>query len=411
MKIVFLTQWYPPEQAPIGYMIRELAQTMIERGHQVTVITAFPNHPTGKVFGGYRKQWRLKELVSGVALWRMYLYTSPDRGKFSRILSFVSFTLSSAWALLVHPRCDLIFAVFQPLSVGLTLPPVARLKRAKLVLNVQDLHPDAPIELGLIRSPLLVRILRWIERFGYRSANGLAVICDQFKKHCVERGARESGVAVIPNWIDIDEIRPGDRVNPFRTSLGLSPEHVVVLYAGTVGLVSGAEVALRAARALEEQHPEMRLVFVGEGPALDGLKMFVQREGVQNVIFAPFQPREILPQVQAVADISLVSMLRGKGKASVPSKVLGYMAAARPVIASVDGDSETASLVLKAGCGLVVEPEDGEALARAISNLVENREQCRQLGSKGRRYLEENFHRTTVTAKYAEFFEGLVERP
>lgn len=410
MKIVLLTQWYPPEQAPIGYMIRELAQAMIDRGHQVTVITAFPNHPTGRVFGGYRKQWRLKEIVDGVALWRMTLYTSPNPGKISRILSFISFTLTSAWALLVHPRCDLIFAVFQPLSVGVTLPPLARLKGAKLVLNVQDLHPDAPIELGLIRNPLLVRVLRWVERFGYRSASGLAVICDQFKKHCVLRGAREDDVAVIPNWIDIDEIRPGDRDNPFRAALGLSPEHVVVLYAGTVGLVSGAEVALQAARAIEDRHPEMRLVFVGEGPALDGLKEYAQRNGMKNVIFAPFQPREVLPQVQAIADISLVSLRRGKGRASVPSKVLGYMAASRPVIASVDSDSETASLVLKSGCGQVVEPEDGEALAEAISGLVDDRSARMRLGSNGRRYLEENFQRSTVTARYAEFFEGIVGR-
>lgn len=408
MKIVFLTQWYPPEQAPIGYMFRELAQALIARGHQVTVITGFPNHPSGEVFGGYRKRWRLKEALDGVDVWRMYLYTSPNRGKISRILSFISFTLSSAWALLAHPRCDLVFAVFQPLSVGLTLPALTRLKGSKLVLNVQDLHPDAPIQLGLIRNPLLIRVLRWVERFGYRSADGLAVICDSFKKHCVHNGAREERVAVIPNWIDIDEIRPGDRSNTFRASLGLAPEHVVVLYAGTVGLVSGAEVAVRAAQALEELYPEMRLVFVGEGPALGGLKDYVQRNRVKNVVFAPFQPRELLPQVQAIADISLVSMRRGKGKASVPSKVLGYMAAARPVVASVDLDSETAALVVKASCGRVVEPEDAQALASVISRLIEDPDARVQLGSGGRRYLEDNFQKATVTAKYADFFEGLV---
>lgn len=410
MKLVLVSQWYPPEQAPIGYMVRELAQAMIARGHEVTVITGFPNHPSGNVFGGYRKQWCLKEKVDGIDIWRMYLYTAPNPGKLSRILTFLSFTFTSAWALLAHSRYDLIFAVFQPLSVGVTLPLIAMLKRSRLILNIQDLHPDVPIELGLIRNPLLVRMLRWVERFGYCSANGLAVICEQFKTHCVARGAKNVDVAVIPNWIDLDEIVPGDRNNQFKESLGLSPEHVVILYAGTVGLVSGAEIALHAASLLEKELPEVRLVFVGEGPALGGLKEYAQQNGMANVLFAPFQPREKLSEVQAIADISLVSLRRGKGRASVPSKVLGYMAAARPVIASVDGDSETAALVVQSNCGMVVEPGNNAALAGAIVHLIGDRQQMIRLGSNGRHFLEANYRKEKITGQYVDFFEDIVGR-
>ncbi len=408
MRVILLSQWYPPEQAPIGYMIQELASSLVSKGHDVTVITGFPNHPSGVVFGGYRKQWSMKESIDGVKVRRMYLYTSPSVGKIKRMITFLSFTFSSAWALLVNPRYDLIFAVFQPLSVGLTLPTIARIRRAKLVLNVQDLHPDVPIELGLISNPLLIRVLRWVEKRGYQSADGLAVICEQFRRHCVQLGAKDDNVAMIPNWIDLREIEPGIRDNQFRAQLGLLSEHIVVLYAGTIGLVAGAEVVLHAAQILQGKLPNIRFVFVGEGPAVTRLKELAIANSLTNVVFSSFQPRAKLPEVQAIADISIVTLRRGKGRFSVPSKVLGYMAAARPVIASVDLDSETALLVSRAGCGEVIEPENSASLVDAIASLAENNERRRLLGNKGRQYLEDHYQKDKITGQYIKFFEDVV---
>jgi colanic acid biosynthesis glycosyl transferase WcaI len=408
MKAVFLSQWYPPEQAPIGYMVRELAQALAARGHDVTVITGFPNHPGGEVFGGYKKRWRLEELGDGFKVRRVWLFTKRHPGRLARIFGFLSFTVTSAWALLMHRQTDLIFGVFQPLSVGVTLPVLARLKGARLVLNVQDLHPDVPIELGLIRNPLLIAVLRGVEHFGYRAADGLAVICEAFKGHCVARGARASSVAVIPNWIDTEEIRPGERLNAFRAEMGISDDDVVVLYAGTIGMVSGAEIVLRTAAQLEKVQPWIRFVFVGEGPALPELKAGAAALALGNIYFAPFQPRERVADIQAMADISLVTLKRGKGRTSVPSKVLGYMAAARPVVASVDGDSETARLVSSAGCGVVVGPEDDKALADAILRLAVSVQDRYRMGVNGRGFLEANYRKATVTQRYAEFFERVL---
>lgn len=391
-------------------MVRELAQSMAISGHKVTIITGFPNHPSGVVFGGYTKRWCVKESWNGVDVRRMYLFTKGNPGKIARVLSFLTFTVTSAWAYLVSGRVDLVFAVFQPLSVGFTLPILAKLKRSKLVLNVQDLHPDVPIELGLICNPQLISLLRWVERFGYRAADGLTVICESFKLHCVSKGAFSNNIRVIPNWINTNEIKPSNRLNDFRTSLGLSVEHIVVLYAGTIGLVSGAEVILRAATILINVLPLVRFVFVGEGPALLGLKEDAARGGLKNVLFVPFQPRERLTEVQAMADISLVTLRHGKGRTSVPSKVLGYMAAARPVIAAVDEDSETASLVRRSCCGQQVQPEDAVALANAISTFAVNGELRYQLGSNGRQYLEAHYKKETVTDQYVRFFEDVAEQ-
>lgn len=408
MNITLVTQWFPPEQAPIGYMIKELADALATEGHDVNIITGFPNHPAGVVFGGYKKKWVLQERVGSVEVTRVWLATSANRSRLRRIFTFLTFTFTSAWALLMQSKPQLIFAVFQPLSVGVTLPLLARIKGAKLVLNVQDLHPDVPIELGMIQNPLMIKALRAVERFGYRRANALAVICDTFKEHCIARGAKAENVEVIPNWIDLNEIQPSLRNNAFRERLGLNDSHFVILYAGTVGWVSGAGVMLEAAVRLRDLC-NVRIVFVGEGPLVLELKKQAQALGLDNVVFSPFQLREILPQVQAMSDVSVVTLRAGKGRASVPSKVLGYMAAARPVLASVDADSETARAVLLADCGWVIEPENSEKLAETIRSMQGDAALRKRLGDNGRKFLENNYARATVTDKYIEFFKRIVK--
>ena len=411
MKIVLVSQWYPPEQAPIGYMVRDLAQALVMRGHEVTVITGFPNHPSGKVFGGYRKKWRLKETNDGVDVWRMYLFTSVSRSRLSRILTFLSFTMSSAWALMAHRKPDLIFSVFQPLSVGITLPLITRLRGSKLVLNVQDLHPDAQVRLGLIQNSILIGLLRMIERFGYRSSDGLAVICEQFRIHCNSIASDETHIAVIPNWIDLNEILPGSRMNGLRKELGLSSEHVVILFAGTIGLVANSEIIIDVAKILKNSARKVRFVFIGEGPAVVNLKRLATEGRLSNVLFAPFQPRDRLSEVQALSDISLLTMGLGQGRTSVPSKLLGYMAAARPVIAAVDKDSETAALVLNANCGMVTSPGDPFELARSITALISCGSIERQkIGLNGRTYLENNYAKDKIVDEYINFFDTIAKK-
>jgi len=404
MKITLVTQWYPPEQAPIGYMLKELAETLSGEGHDVTVVTGFPNHPSGVVFEGYKKRWMQNNWVGSVKITRVWLATSANRSWFARIFTFLTFTFTSACALILQEKPNLIFAVFQPLTVGVTLPLLARMKGAKLILNVQDLHPDVPIELGMIQNPLMIKVLRALESFGYKQANALAVICDSFKEHCVARGACAENVAVIPNWIDLDEIQPGDRSNKLRTKLGLEDHHFVVLYAGTVGWVSGAAVMLKVASFLSDLG-DLRIVFVGEGPLLSMLKKEAEMLDLDNVIFAPFQPRELVPQVQAMSDVSVVSLEAGKGRASVPSKVLGYMAAARPVLASVDADSETARTINLADCGWVIESGNAEKLADSIRYIRGQPALRKRLGKNGRDFLENNYARAKVTEKYIELFK------
>jgi len=402
MNITIVTQWFPPEHAPIGYMLQELGDELARQGHHVTVITGFPNHPRGVVFDGFTKCWLKKETLGDVEVLRTWLFTSPSRSLLSRANTFLTFTATSLWTLLRHTKPDVIFGVFQPLTVGLSLTLAKALKASRLVLNVQDLHPDALVSMGVLKNRGVVALFRRLETFGYRHADALVVISEGFRAHVIQRGAEPNRVVVIGNWIDTDALKCEEPDNEVRATLGASDGTFLVLYAGTIGYASGAEVLVDAARLLATE-PTIRIAFVGEGPLIPTLKMRVESADLHNVSFLPFQPREKVPRVQASCDVAVVSLRPGHGRLSVPSKILGYMAAGRAVVASVDSGSETAELVEAACCGIVVPAGDAVALSDALRSLRDDPVRRAQFGNNGREYAAKHCSKGVTTRRYAEF--------
>jgi len=416
-RVVIVTKWFPPEHAPFGVMMDELAASLVRRGHAVTVITGNPTHPSGVLPAGFDNRLvATARNADGVEIVRVW---SPARAPAKRetppslafrLLGFASFSLLAAFQVLRRARGATVFAVLQPLVIGPLLLVAARLVGARVVFNVQDLHPDALIEVGLLKARLPIAVLRTIERHCYRSADALAVISRGFRDHCVARGARPARVEVIPNWIDEGSVAPLASPSALRREAGLADDAFVALYAGTIGHVSGAEVVVRAAARLR-RHPSIRFLFVGDGPVVPRLLDRVRELELDNVRFLPFQPRSRLAEVQSAGDASLVTMLPGKGRTSVPSKVLGYMAAARPVLASVDAQCETAALVRLAGCGVVVPPDDETALAVALEELAADPARRSELGGAGRAYLERELNRESVLSRYAALFHRVGGEP
>jgi colanic acid biosynthesis glycosyl transferase WcaI len=408
-RLTIVSQWYPPEQAPFGRMMHELATRLAAAGWDVTVVTAFPNHPSGIVHEGYRKKWVQEERQAGVRVLRVWLATSKRRTLLARLATFVTFTMSASWRLLRDPRPDIVFAVLQPLSVGVTLPLVARLKGARLVLNLQDLHPDAQIRLGMIRNRGLIRLLKAIEGRAYRSCAALTVICEDFRQHALRHGAAPGRVFVIENWVDAERIRPepeGGR--RFRRGLGIGDQDFAVLWAGTLGHVSGVDVVVEAAAVLSSNR-RIRFVIVGEGPVKERSQARARELGLANVRFEPFQPESMLAAMQSSADVSLVTLAPTLAEVSVPSKVLAYFAAGRPVIAAVPQESETANLIRRAGAGVIVPAGDAAALAAAIAQLASDPESVARLGSAARSFAVEQLSATAAASRYAGLFQSLCE--
>lgn len=407
MKIVIVCQLFPPEYAPIGIMLKELADDLIVKGHNVTIVTGFPNHPHGILFSGYKKSLFNVERVAGITLIRCYLYTSSKKTFFRRILNYLTFAVFSFIAVMRLERQDVLFAVSPPLTNGLIALAIKKLKGLKFIFNIQDIYPDVAISTGVIKNQLLIRFLKKLELKIYSAASSIAVISEGFKENLIVKGVPDSKVCVIYNWIDTNEITPMFKDNKFAREHNLI-DKFVVLYSGTIGMISGADILLDCAEKLVYMK-DILFLFVGEGIVKERIKEDAEKRQLKNVQFLPFQPREILSDVQSSADVSVVTLLKGKGKTSVPSKVLGYMAAARPVVASVDSDSDTRIMIEKADCGICVDAEDAQGLTEAIIQLYNDRNRAETLGRNGRDYLVLSCDRKTITAQYEELFLSVTE--
>jgi colanic acid biosynthesis glycosyl transferase WcaI len=403
-RVTIVSQWYPPEQAAFGRMMQELAQDLLARGWDVSVITGFPNHPSGVIQQGYSRKWIQEETYNGVRICRIWTWISRSRSLTGRIATFLTFSVLSAWRILRQPSPDIIFAVMQPLSVALTLPLIAKLKGSAVVFNLQDLHPEAQIRSGLIRNAAVIRLLRAIESYGYRHCAAITAICQQFRTHAVSRGADPSRVFVVENWIDIDRIRfsAGGRES-FRASLGIGSQEFLIVYAGSLGHASGAAVILGAAEIMRDDS-KCRFLVVGEGPMAGPIRLRASELGLKNVLFLGFQPESKLANMQSSADVSIVSLAESFSEVSVPSKLIAYLAAGRAVVASVPDTSETANVIRAAGAGVIVPPGDGKALAEAIYGLIRAPDVLQSYGVSGRRYVEERMSAQIAGARYDVIF-------
>jgi colanic acid biosynthesis glycosyl transferase WcaI len=389
-------------------MTRELAEDLAAAGHDVTVMTGWPNYPAGRLFPGYRRKWRSVERAGGFRLVRTW-HTLPDRRSFlSRLLWFFTFAGSSLLNTLACRRFDVVYSHNAPIfGPGLTLL-ACRLKRMKYAYGIFDLYPEAAAEVGAVSRGLVYRLCRKLDTWVCRHADSIPTLGPGIRASLQARGIGTEKVPIIPFWLDDQAIRPMPRDNPWRREHGIAPEKFVVLYAGTIGRISGAAMMADVAGALRDEG-DLLFLFVGEGVGKDELLDRSRRMGLTNMMFLPFQPAERLAEVQATADVGMISLLSGASRNSIPSKVLGYLAAGRCVLASVDEDSDTADCIRQAGCGLSVPAQDVEAMVRAIRQ-VKAPGVAGQYGQRAREYFLRHFSRSAGTGQYRNLLEGLARQ-
>ncbi len=399
MKILIICYVYPPEVAPAGIMVRELADALTDKGHQVTVQTGWPNHPQGKLFPGYQQKWRQMERHGRHNVQRVAMMIADKSSPIRRMGVYASFAASSFLNGLSLGRHDVVVCLSTPLMGVWTAWALARLWRARFVNVIFDLWPEAILNAGLIKNNLLYRIIRKIDTLNCRCSDAISVLGQGMKDEVVARGIAPGNVDVIPFWIDTQKIKPISRDNPWRREQSIPPETFVALFAGTIGYTSGAQILVETAKLLEHRKNILILV-VGEGVVKKELETMARDAGTANLRFLPFQPDSRLKEVQGTADVGLVTLLPDSGISSVPSKVLGYMAAGRPVIASAAENSDTARLISSAPCGLVCPPQNPQALADSIVQLADDELKCCDFGLNAREYAEKFFSPASVINKY-----------
>jgi len=413
MKILYVSQYFPPEMGAPAGRVAELSRLWAEDGHEVTVLTGFPNHPTGAVPRQYRRKLRrlrMYENYHGVNVVRTWLLPFPNRRPYERMLNYSSFCLSSATTGLFLHRPELVIATSPQLLVGLSGWWLARCNGVPFVLEVRDLWPESLTAVGMgSHNSLLHRLLAKIAGFLYRSCDRLVVVSPAFKEYLIEHWqVPEDKIFVVENGVETNLF---SRLTPnlaIRRELS-AEEKFVVSYVGTMGAAHGLETLLEAAALLRERAPKVLFVLVGEGAEKARIMSLARSRGLTNVRFVGQQPREKIPAYITASDACLVLLKKTElFKTVLPTKMLEFMSCARPVILGVDGHAR--QVMEQADAGIFITPEDPAALAEAVVRLAADPLLRESLGRNGRQHVLRYFSRQHTARIYLEVLHDLLAR-
>jgi colanic acid biosynthesis glycosyl transferase WcaI len=394
MKITFICAVFPPEPAPSAVMARQLASRLVQAGHTVTMVVPFPNRPEGKVYPGFRRRL-LSRTVSeeGYAVVRCASWLiGARRRSVDRILENITFGLSSMWAALCEGRPDLLLVETWPLFAMSFSSLLALAWKVPVFYYVKDVYPEAAEESGMINAGgWLSGALRHWDRMICRHSERVITISEAMRDLLVaNRKLSADYFAVLPDWVDERAFPTWEGPKTWRASQDIAEDAFVAMFAGTLGHVSGADVLIDVAECLKTEHGVL-LLAIGEGIRKPFMVEEAARRNLDNIRMLPFQPQERVPEVQASCDAALLTMQPGTSNASVPSKLITYLAAGRPVICAAKSDSAVARTVLEARAGLVVPPGNGRAIADAILSLRSDPSAAITMGRNGRQYFEKHF--------------------
>ncbi len=388
MHIVLITDSYPPEIRSASLMMSEMARGLTRSGHRVSVVTSLPRYNLVEGQDPPRKFFTRTE-EDGI---RVLRFLTPPLHNVSHLKrGFGQMVLPAIFALAggYLGRVDASIVYSPPLPLGLTAYFFKILHGADFIFNVQDLFPQNAIDLGALRNPLLIRIFRFLEKFIYRRARFITVHSPGNKDFIVRLGLPAEKVRVIHNWVDPSAFKSEQGVIPLRDGIDLEGKFVV-LFAGVMGYAQDMDVIIGAARRLKD-YPDIVFLLVGEGSQKLKIESQSRKFSLDNIILHPFIPLGAYPRLVARADVGLVTLKKTMRTPVVPSKILGYMAAGKPVLGSLNRESEANDIIRESGCGRSAEITGPEELARAILDLYQDRDLRDRMGRAGREYVERHF--------------------
>ena len=410
MKILYVSQYFPPEMGAPAARAAELSRHWARMGHDVTVLTGFPNHPTGIVPEDWRSRFRRLhsvETVDGVRIVRTWLWPLPNRKAHERIRNYASFCISAAISGVALNKPDVVIATSPQLLCALAGWWLSWWKRVPFVFEVRDLWPESLAAVGAGSSGgLLHRTLGAIAGFLYQRASRIVVVSPAFKDHLMRYwNVPEEKIATVENGVETDNFRLDPAAAKVRQELNVD-DRFLICYIGTMGNAHGLETLIAAAEELQDALPRAVFLLIGEGAEKDQLVKLAAARGLSNVRFLGQQPRERIPACVSAADLCLVMLKKTElFKTVIPTKLLEYMACQRPVIVAVDGQAR--QIVEAAGAGVFVEPEDSKALVEAIRDLSSRPEEMRRMGTSGRQHILNNFSREKKARDYIDMLAAM----
>ncbi|MCP5173730.1 MAG: glycosyltransferase family 4 protein [Moraxellaceae bacterium] len=400
LKILLLTQWFDPEPTFKGLVF---AQKLQAEGHEVEVITGFPNYPGGQIYAGYKQRWLQRESINGIRVNRVPLYPSHDGSGIKRAFNYISFAITSClFGLFMAKKAQVIYAYHPPLTVGMSAVFIGFFRRIPVVYDIQDMWPDTLKATGMLNNKKALKLVSSICQWIYRRAAALVVLSPGFKQLLLERGVPAHKVSVIYNWCDASVLTQPQTTNKLPIPM---ENHFNVVFAGTMGKAQALDSVLQAAAIVQNTNTNVRFVFVGGGVEITHLKKLAQELLLDNIVFIPRMPMDEVGQVLASADVLLVHLRNDPlFEITVPSKTQAYMAVGKPILMAVSGDA--ANLVEQADCGLSVQAENETAIADAVLKLASMpHDVLFAMGQRGKSYYQDKLSLDVGVKKFINVFE------
>lgn len=407
MRIAVYSHYFSPEIGAPSARFGDFCKHWAEAGHDVDVVTCFPNHPEGKLYPGYEQGGYMMEWLNGAAIHRHWTYVTPNRGVAKKSLGHLSFlpgAVRTTRSKLARP--DIAIGTSPTFFAAMGAAYAGRHFGVPFVMEVRDLWPALFIELGVLRQRHLIRLLEKWELWLYRIAARVVTVTEAFGSNLIERGVAQDKVATITNGADTEAWKPRERPARLLRNLGLEGKFVA-LYIGAHGISQGLACVLDAAERLSAVQ-EVQFLFVGEGAQKEQLMQSARERRLKNVRFLPAVDKDLVGDYYALADVCLVPLRKiPLFRTFIPSKMFEILSMQRPIIGAVEG--EAAQILTRSGGAVVVEPENGAAIADAVATLQRQPQQREKLSIAGRRFVEERYSRRKLAAQYLDVLGEAIE--
>lgn len=406
MRILYLSQYFPPEAGATQNRAFEMGRNLVRLGHQVTLLAEIPNHPSGIIPPEFRGKLYQRDELEGIQVIRVWVLASPQKTFARRMAFYLSYMLNAVLAglLLAGGRFDLIYASSPPLFVGAAALALSKLRRTPLAFEVRDLWPESAVALGELTNRRAIALATRLEEAIYRQARLVVVVTHAALAALQARGLPPEKLELIPNGANVDQFQfqPGSRAQ-IRQESGWD-EKLVAVYAGIFGIAQQLETVVEAARLVQDD-PSLHFILIGDGPRKAVLMELVEQYGLPNLTVLPEMLPERIPEYLSAADLALVPLRKlDLFSGALPSKLFDAWACQRPVLLSVEGEAR--QILEQAEGGLFVPPEDPQALVEALRRLQAQPSLRRQMGSAGLAYTRAHHSRRALAEKLAARLEA-----
>lgn len=406
LRLAVLCPHFEPDTAPTGDVMTRIVHELAARGHELHVVTSLPWYRTHSIEPGWEGRWIRRDATPWGSITRVNPFPGGDKTNLvRRALGFVGFSALTGLTSWRGGRVDAVIAMSPPLTMGLTGWTTHLVRRGSLVFNIQDVFPDAAVRTGAITNRHVIRAASWLERVSYHRAAAVTVLSEDLRVNVAGKmsARRRDRVHVIPNFVDVEAIRPGERSAPLRAELGIGDEPLVV-YSGNVGFSQSLELMFAAAREL----PDVTFLISGDGSAKAALVAQAAAEpDLTNVRFSGYQPKERLSELLGIADVHVVPLRAGLGNVSVPSKTYSILASGRPILASIDAGTEVPRILEASGAGISVAPDRPDLFVAALRDLLADPAALAARGAAGRTWVETAASPAAVARAYEELVHRL----